>query len=464
MKHVYLREIDPTANDSLARIVQSIPPACRVLDVGTGAGALGRYLRTVGCYVDGITYSEEEATLAKEDYARIEILDLEKTLPSRLFTGQVYDVIVCADILEHLRNPLEVLCDLRTLLENGGIVMLSIPNATYMGVIYELMGGRFARTREGILDATHVNFYDRESLVELVNAAGFSIRAVTDVRKGLAASEFSRLDTQAFPKCITDYIESLLDADVYQFVWTLAPTQEGEAAPPPALPTRPTVHIPPQFAAQVFWDFGQGFDETHSAHAWGNLHESPQTLIFTLSVTETPKCLRIDFADRAGVFEFFSFCLIDSKNNILFKWHGDWFSALRMNECEILPTVGSNNGRLFRATGDDPWISLPAEDCWRSAVRAELVITAPQRYQDAAFIWADKSYRHTIQTLREQLAATTESLSLSVAEQASTSQQLTDTATARDQLAKALNEVQSSTSWRVTAGLRWLASILKRSR
>lgn len=454
MKHVYLREIDPTADDSLARIVQFIPPASRVLDVGTGSGGLGRYLRDYACSVDGITYSEEEAALAKNDYARLEILDLENTLPSRLFKGQVYDVIVCADILEHLRNPLDVLRDLRSLLENTGIVLLSIPNATYMGVIFELMGGRFTRTREGILDATHVNFYDRSGLLELVNAAGFSIQAVSDVHKGLASSEFSELDTQAFPKCITDYVASRKDADVYQFVWTLAPVQEAGSSPQPELPIRPPVPIPQQFAAQVFWDFGHGFDETDSVHAWGVLDESPQTLIFTLSLPKKPNALRVDFADRAGIFEFFYFRLIDANNNVLFTWRGDWFSNLRMNDCEILPSTGPHHGRLFRASGNDPWISLPAEAHWQSAVRAELVMTAPQRYQDAAFIWADNAYRGTIQTLREQLASTTQSLRQALTKQAKTEIE-------RDQLSQALADIKASTSWRITAGIRWFSSLLR---
>lgn len=464
MKHIYHREIDPTANDSLARIVQSIPSACRVLDVGTGDGALGRYLCGAGCHVDGITYSEDEAMLARNNYAHIAILDLEKTLPSLSLTGGIYDVVVCADILEHLRNPLEILRDLRSLLSKDGFVLLSIPNATYMGVIFELMGGRFSRTREGILDATHVCFYDRHSLSELINLAGFRIQAVSDVRKGLADSEFSLLDIQALPKHVLHYVESLPDADVYQFVWTLVASEHQGPALSRTLPSRPDFSISARFAAQIFWDFGTDFDESSCAYAWGVLHENPQTLNFSLSLTEKPKRLRIDFADRAGVFEFFSFNLIDADGCLLFKWQGDWFSSLQLNDCEILSTTGPNEGRLFRATGNDPWVSLPAEEKWISAVRAELTITAPQRYQDAALVWAEHRFRDTTQLLQAQLANITESLRLSLADHASTRQALTHALNERDKLAQIVHEMQSSSSWRITAGLRRLSAWLRRGK
>jgi len=464
MKHIYRREIDPTANDSLARIAQSIPSDCRVLDVGTGDGALGRYLRNTGCDVDGITYSEEEATLARNDYAHISILDLESTLPSQSLTGRTYDVVVCADILEHLRNPLEVLRDLRCLLSKDGFVLLSIPNATYMGVIFELMGGRFTRTREGILDATHVCFYDRHSLSDLVNLAGFRIQSVSDVRKGLAGSEFLLLDIQAFPKHIVHYVESLPDADVYQFVWTLVANEHQEPALPRILPARPECSISAQFAAQLFWDFGTDFNESSCTYAWGVLHENPQTLVFSLSLTATPKRLRLDFADRAGIFEFFSFSLINADGCVLFKWVGDWFSTLQMNDCEILPTTGPHKGRLFRATGNDPWVSFPADEQWISAVHAELAMTAPQRYQDAALVWAEQRYRSTTQLLQQQLATTTESLGLALTNHASTQQALTDALNERDQLSKIVGDMQSSSSWRITAGLRRLSAWLRYGR
>ena len=127
MKHTYFREINLDANDSLATIARSVAAQTTVLDVGTGSGALGRYLKTRNCVVDGITYSEEEAREAVSGYDRLEIVDLEVSLPSAVFSEARYDVVVCADILEHLRNATDVLVDLRRLLAPEGRILLSIP-------------------------------------------------------------------------------------------------------------------------------------------------------------------------------------------------------------------------------------------------------------------------------------------------------------------------------------------------
>jgi len=457
MKHVYVRNIDPAANDSLAIIARRIAPQQRVLDVGTGSGALGRYLQANACTVDGLTYSREEALQAAPFYQRIETIDLEQTLPSTCFAAQSYDVIVCADILEHVRNAAEVLADLRALLVPGGCVLLSIPNATYMGVLFGLLAGRFVRTREGLLDATHVNFFDRQGLRHLIEQAGFNITAEQDVRKGLIESEFSALDTLALPASIREYVPSLPDAEVYQFVWELAPitiaTGGAIVEPPPVLPV---IRITPQFAAQIFWDVGDGFDEALSAQAYGEMLEAPQTLRFDLTLSHEPRRFRLDLADRPGILELFAFRLLNECGEEIACWKGDWAPELLLNECEILSGTGVNGGRLVRATGDDPWVVLPAAPAWQRASSAELRITAPQPYKDAAFLWAEHHYSERIAKLEADIAHLREDMHAKALERQSL-------VVERDTVLHRIAAMEASTSWRLTAGLRWLSNVMRRS-
>ena len=452
MKHVYFREIDPGANDSLATIARQIPPQSKVLDVGTGSGALGRYLKKRGCTVDGITYSEEEALQAQTGYDRIEVVNLENTLPSTCFATHSYDIVVCADILEHLRNAADVLADLHSLLAPKGRILLSIPNATYMGVFFGLLASRFVRTQEGILDGTHLNFFDRQGLTQLVERAGYGVSAVFDVHKGLIDSEFGTLDTLAFPLRIRQYVASLPDADVYQFVWELIPGQIPDATPVSPLPARPAIGVALQFEAQLFWDVGDGFDESFSVHARGEMNEEPQVLRFDFELTREPRRLRLDLADRPGTFEFFSFRLLDKSNQEVARWKGDWTPELQLNECEILPETGVHGGRVMRATGGDPWISLPAAHGWQSAFRAELVMTAPQPYRDAAFLWAERRYSNRITALETKLQHALQDLETKNRQHADE----------RDALTHRIAELEASTSWRMTAGLRWLSGLFKK--
>ena len=80
-----------------------------VLDIGCGSGNLGAALEGQGNACYGITISSSEAELAKGKLTRVIVGDIEamETLP---FPEDFFDVIILADILEHLRNPMHVLC------------------------------------------------------------------------------------------------------------------------------------------------------------------------------------------------------------------------------------------------------------------------------------------------------------------------------------------------------------------
>ena len=435
MQHVYSREVNPDADDSLARIVSMIPDGARVLDVGTGSGALGRYLGQHQCKVDGLTYAAAEAELAKPSYVRLQLMDLEQTLPSSVFGDARYDYIVCADILEHLRNAPAVLADLRDLLAPDGRILISIPNPTHLGVILGLLGGRFARPEEGLLDKTHVQFMDRQGLEAMVRSAVLAVVEYRNVRKGIHQSEFFTADFSALPPMIRSYVISLPDADTYQFVWMLKTRNGADVVESPPR-TMPTIDVRPRFAAKLFLDQGQGFAEPD--YAWGLLDEVPQTLVFDgLDMTNT-RALRLDPGDRAGMLEFFHLRLLDAQGNIVWEWLGDWSSDLRIHACELPAAHGIQGGRLMRIRNWDASITFNAPvSGWKTAARAELRMTAPLPYLDAAFAWTGGK----IFELSGQLQHAQEHLMA---------------------LRHELDGVYASSSWRLTGWLRALKRRLSR--
>ena len=158
--HVYHRTLDPNSQDSLARLARQIRPGSRVLDLGAGPGVLGRYLtEALDCAVDGVEYNPVAVAEAASWYRQLECADLESIALTERFAGQRYDFILCADILEHLRQPGALLAQLPDLLAPNGRVLLSVPNAAYAGLIAELLGGDFRYRPEGLLDETHLRFF-----------------------------------------------------------------------------------------------------------------------------------------------------------------------------------------------------------------------------------------------------------------------------------------------------------------
>jgi 2-polyprenyl-3-methyl-5-hydroxy-6-metoxy-1,4-benzoquinol methylase len=384
--HVYLRDVLAQHNDSLSKILAQIPPGSCVLDVGTGSGALGRQLASMGGFVvDGLTYNEEEAALARPHYRELVVQDLEREpLPGRLGTQQ-YDVVVCADVLEHLRNASDVLRALRAMLRPGGVVLVSLPNVTHLGVLLGLMAGRFVRTREGLLDATHVHFMDRTALRCLAQAAGFAVAHEDAVRRNLVDTEFAKLDFQALPQAVRSYLLAVPDSDVYQFVWALRPDGlHGDLAdlPAPASqdpPAVPVIEQVPRFRTQLFLDRGQGLIEKDCVEAYGMQTPGLQTLSFPIDDGASVRALRLDFSDRPGQIEFVSLVALAADGKTVWAWNGDWAANQSYHQCDWTGVRGWWGGRVVRATGDDPWVALPLNaGAWSGVARLELCMGSPQ--------------------------------------------------------------------------------------
>lgn len=217
-RHVYLREITQGTRTSLSVLAAMITPGSRVLDLGTGSGALGQYLREhSGCTVDGLTINSAEADLARPHYRRVEVANLEQPGWGAMFGLERYDFIVWADVLEHLREPEKALRTCSALLAPEGTVLISVPNAGYSGLVAELLEGEFAYRDEGLLDRTHLRFFTRRSLQQFLQAEGWAVGTVERIELPLAQSEF-RASFDQLPPSVARYLLALPDAGTYQFV------------------------------------------------------------------------------------------------------------------------------------------------------------------------------------------------------------------------------------------------------
>ena len=169
MSHVYRRPLDPDSQDSLAKLARLVQPASRVLDLGAGPGVLGRHLaERLGCTMDGVEGNPAAAAEAAPWYRRMECADLERVNLTERFSGCRYDFVLCADILEHLRRPGDLLAQLINLLAPNGRVLASVPNVAYAGLIADLLAGEFRYRPEGLLDETHLRFFTLTSLSRLL--------------------------------------------------------------------------------------------------------------------------------------------------------------------------------------------------------------------------------------------------------------------------------------------------------
>ncbi|MBA4003678.1 MAG: glycosyl transferase family 2, partial [Delftia sp.] len=163
--HVYLRTVDLNERTSLSVLAGHVRAQAHILDLGCGSGALGAFLAEhKQCVCDGVTLSQEEARHAAPFYRHVHVADLEDCDLDQLFGDARYDYIVCADVLEHLRQPERILAACRKRLTPEGRLLISVPNAGYSGLVAELLHGEFRYREEGLLDRTHLRFFTRRSL------------------------------------------------------------------------------------------------------------------------------------------------------------------------------------------------------------------------------------------------------------------------------------------------------------
>jgi 2-polyprenyl-3-methyl-5-hydroxy-6-metoxy-1,4-benzoquinol methylase len=144
-----------------------------VLDVGCSSGYLAAPLAAAGARVVGVELDPDAAEEARAFCADVLVGDFDSMeLP---FEAASFDAIVCGDLVEHLRDPKRALERLRPLLRPGGRLVLSTPNIANWAMRLSLLGGRWRYTERGILDRTHTHLFTRKTLVETVEAAGYSV-------------------------------------------------------------------------------------------------------------------------------------------------------------------------------------------------------------------------------------------------------------------------------------------------
>ena len=214
--HVYRNEVFIDSDDSLGIIARRVPHGSLVLELGPATGYLTRFLyEELGCTVDAVEWSPAMAEEARPWCRRLVVADLEDGVLADLEPG--YDVVICADVLEHLYEPGAVLRQLPQLLGTGGKLIFSIPNMAYAGLILDLIAGSFQYREEGLLDKSHIRFFTRASFVALLESAGLEATAVEPVRVPFEHSEFyGHLELLTVP--LKNYLFSLPDADAYQFI------------------------------------------------------------------------------------------------------------------------------------------------------------------------------------------------------------------------------------------------------
>ena len=192
-------------NSAPTRIVGLVPIGSRVLDVGCSSGYLGEALKQRReARVWGIELDETDAAAARErGFEEVFAADLDRFDWHDL--GQrTFDVVVFADVLEHLKRPGDAIRGAALHLAPDGLVIASIPNIAHLSIRVELMEGGFAYEKLGLLDDTHLKYFTKKTIEDLFQAAGLSIQRLEatlyDLPEDRIAERLRNVGLEATPR------------------------------------------------------------------------------------------------------------------------------------------------------------------------------------------------------------------------------------------------------------------------
>jgi SAM-dependent methyltransferase len=187
-----------------AELLPFLPDSSRsLLDVGCGSGAFGRLLRSrrPGMELWAVEPDQASAQAARDGFDHV----LVGRFPDARLPRSRFDVIVCADVLEHMASPETALEAALSTVTPAGVMVASIPNVRHWrAVLWPLLRhGTWTYSERGILDRTHLRFFTRRSACDLFTGHGWAVESVTSINMIRRERLLSRLSARLLDDFLT---------------------------------------------------------------------------------------------------------------------------------------------------------------------------------------------------------------------------------------------------------------------
>jgi 2-polyprenyl-3-methyl-5-hydroxy-6-metoxy-1,4-benzoquinol methylase len=159
----------------LIALIDKNEKGLRVLEIGAAYGETLFYLKNLGVASEAIGIDIFEDTANKANYKPIDrfIFENIETADFPEYYGS-FDLILLPDVLEHLIDPKKVLHKVYKYLKDDGTIIVSMPNIRHYSALKKIFfNGDFSYEESGIFDSTHMRFYCRKNIKQLLENSGF---------------------------------------------------------------------------------------------------------------------------------------------------------------------------------------------------------------------------------------------------------------------------------------------------
>ena len=292
----YNFDLELVNNNSLLLILQQIKKNSTILEFGPANGRLTKYLKQeLDCDVYLAEIEESAGKEALQYGKELVVGDVENYEWFDRFHDIRFDYILFADVLEHLRDPKEVLAKSKLLLKQEGSIILSVPNMCHNSVLINLMNNNLTYTNVGLLDNTHIHFFTHLSLEQMIKDC--------DLYPCRRMGTYCEVSKNEIPNSIYDvkgispeYWNTRKYGEVYQFVYELKKGKEYIESEINLL--KPYYN---HYWAQVYTDEGTGLGEEASDKYFMDINVSHQR--FEFEISNQCRTLKFDPVNTCGVIK-----------------------------------------------------------------------------------------------------------------------------------------------------------------
>lgn len=230
-QHKYEYKVAIDADSGPARVVRIVGDKKRVLEIGAGPGSITKLLTAVSnCRVTALEIDAESIKKLAPYCERVYQADLnDSSWPELLEKENKFEVLVAADVLEHVYEPLSVLKAMKGFLNEDGYMVISLPHVGHSVIHACLLEEDFEYGDSGLLDRTHIRFFGIKNMQKLFEDAGMKIIHAEFVVRNPEHTEFSKRWAKTSPE-----LRSVLAKNpfglVYQVIVKAVPEHAGGEA------------------------------------------------------------------------------------------------------------------------------------------------------------------------------------------------------------------------------------------
>lgn len=145
------------------------------LDIGCGEGWALNYFKDKGMEICGLDFSKYGCSSFNPDCLDALLVgDIYENIDLIISEGKKFDVILMSNLLEHVGEPLKLLKKCNSLIAEGGILIIMVPN-DFSRLQEYLMNNGYVDRQYWVCWPDHLSYFNKDGLCNIAVAAGWRV-------------------------------------------------------------------------------------------------------------------------------------------------------------------------------------------------------------------------------------------------------------------------------------------------